>query len=164
MIRYAEKLQIVPIYAPQATTSADTETTHVKVKNAQWLSFLCYWGAVTSDSTDICNIKVYTSTAASTTNAVSQPFKYRLSSAVGDDSWGAITAATAAAGVNITGEDDNKMLLIDVDPASLYALDSDAEFAHLLIDGSAIITNPAFGACAILEPRYPQNANLMTTA
>lgn len=163
MSYFAEKLQIVPIYAPQATTSADAETAHVKIKNAQWLSFLCYWGDVTSDSTDICNIKVYTSTEASTTNAVSQPFKYRLSSAIGSDSWGAITATTAAAGVNITGEDDNKMLLIEVDPASLYALDPDAEYAHLLIDGSGLITNPAFGACAILEPRYPQNANLTSS-
>jgi hypothetical protein len=118
---------------------------------------------VTSDSTDTANIKVYTSTAATTTNAISQPFKYRLSSATGNDLWGTITAATAASGVSIDGTMDNKALLIDVDPASLFALDSDAEYAHLLIDGSGIITNPAFGAMFIGEPRYPRNLNITSS-
>ena len=163
MIRYAEKLQPVYLYLPQASTVADAETAHMKIKNAHWASFLCFWSSLTSDSTDIANIKVYSSTAASTTGAVSQPFKYRLSSALATDTWGAITSATAAAGVNIDGADDNKMLLIDVDPATILALDSDAEFLHLLIDGSLIITNPTFGVLGFLEPRYPQNANLSSS-
>ena len=77
--------------------------------------------------------------------------------------WGAITSATAASDLSITGVDDNKALLIDVDPASLYALDSDAEYAHLLIDGSGIVTNPAFGAVFIGEPRYPRNLNITSS-
>jgi hypothetical protein len=162
-IRYAEKLQIIPIMIPDATTVADDESAHVKIKNAQWISFLMNWASLTSDSTDTATVFVYTSTDASTTSAISQPFKYRLCEAVGGDTWGTITAATAAAGVSITGGDDNKALLIDVDPASLYALDSDAQYVHLLVNGSGMVTNPAFGAFCILEPRYPQNINLVTT-
>ena len=163
MIRYAEKLQVVPLLAPQASTTADIETAHMKIKNAQWISFLCVWSSLTSDSTDVVNVMVYTSTDASTTNAVAQPFKYRLSSAVATDSWGTITAATAASGYDITGTDDNKLLLIDVDPATLLSLDSDAIYAHLLIDGSGAVTNPMFGVIGFLEPRYPQNANLTSS-
>jgi hypothetical protein len=163
-IRYAEKIQIIPVMVPDATTSADDKSAYVKIQNAQWVSFLCYWSSLTSDSTDTASIMVYSSTAGSTTNAVAQPFKYRLCEAVGGDTWGTISSATAAAGVSITGVDDNKVLLIDVDPASLYALDTDATFIHLLVDGSGMRTNPAFGATCFLEPRYPQNANLGTTA
>jgi len=163
MIRYAEKLQPVYLYLPQASTVADLETAHMKIKNAHWASFLCFWSSLTSDSTDICNIKVYSSSDASTTNAVSQPFKYRLSSALATDSWGAITSATAAAGVSIDGADDNKMLLIDIDPSVIVKNDEDAEYVHLLIDGSLIITNPTFGVLGFLEPRYPQNANLTSS-
>ena len=163
MIRYAEKLQIIPVMIPDATTSADDDSAHVRVTNAQWISFLCYWAAMTSDATDVLTVKVYSTTAGDTTNAISQPFKYRLCSAIGSDTWGGLTSATAAAGVTITAVDDNKSLLIDVEPASMYALDPDAEFVHLLVD-SAMITNVAFGATCFLEPRYPQNANLVTTA
>lgn len=161
-IKYAEKLQIVPLRAPAATTSADTETAHVKIKHMEHLSFLCVWGAMTTDTAG-ANVKLYTSTAASTTNAVSQPFKYRLCQAVGGDTWGAITAATAAAGYTIPEASANALLLIDVEPASLYALDSDAEYAHLNIDGSGLATNPAFGVVFIGEPSYPRNDNLVTT-
>jgi len=162
-IRYAEKLQIIPILIPDATTSADDESAHVKIQNAHWISFLLNWSSMTSDSTDTAAVFVYTSTDASTTSAVAQPFKYRLCEAVGGDTWGAITDATAAAGASITATDDNKALLIDVHPPSLYALDPDAKFVHLLINGSGMVTNPAFGGFCFLEPRYPQNANLVTT-
>ena len=163
MIRYAEKLQIVPLFQPQASTVADLETAHMKIKNAQWISFMCIWSSLTSDSTDTVTVMVYTSTAASTTGAVAQPFKYRLSSAVGNDLWGAVTAGTAAAGMSITGTDDNKIMLIDVDPATLLALDSDAEYAHLLISGAGMVTNPMFGVVGFMEPRYPQNLNLTSS-
>jgi hypothetical protein len=134
----------------------------MKIKNAQWISFLCIWGDMTTDTSG-ANVKVYTSTAASTTSAVSQPFKYRLSSAITEDAWGAITAATAAAGVTIAQDGDDRLMLIDVDPATLLALDSDAEYCHLMVDGSGLATNPGFGVIGILEPRYPQNANLTSS-
>ena len=161
---FAEKLQIVPLRIPQATTTAEVTLPGVRLRNSQWLSFLCYWGALTSDSTDIGIVRVYSSTAAtSTAGETAIPFKYRLSSAVGGDQWGAITQAVAADGVTFTAEDDNKSLLIEVDPASIARLDSDAEYAYLKVDGSGLITNPVFGAHVIIQPRYPQNANLTST-
>jgi hypothetical protein len=163
-VRYAEKIQIVPIWAPQASTAADLETAHVKVKNAQWVSFLCGWGALTTDGGDGV-IKVYSSPLATTANAVSQSFSYRLSSAVGVDNWGDITTvdSTATAGAPIGDANENMFMLIDVDPASVVAADADAEYVHLLIDGSNLATNPSMSVVAFIEPRYPQNENLTSS-
>lgn len=161
MIRYAEKLQIVPVWAPQVSTVADSETTHIKLKNVQHLSFLVQYGAMATDTSDSGTILLYSSTAASTAGAVAQTFKYRLCEAVGGDTWGAITTATAA-GVTVANTDDNKALLIDVDPSEILKLDSNANFVHLLIDCS-LMTGVYLSAAAIIEPRYPQNDNLSTT-
>ena len=161
-VKYAEKIQIVPIYAPQATTAADLETAHVKLENVQWITFLCSWGALTTDGGD-GSIKVYSTTAASTANATEQGFSYRLSSAVGDDNWGAITSVDSTSSAPIGEANDNMSMLIDVDPASVVATDSDAQYIHLLMDGSNLGTNAAFGVHAFIEPRYPQNENLSST-
>lgn len=160
-IRYTEKLQVVPIWAPQVSTVADSETTHVKLENAQWISFLVQFGAMATDSSDTGSIKLYSTTAAATTtNAVAQTFKYRLSSAILTDAWGTITAGTAASGFAVAAAThDNMALIIDVDPAEVLTLDSDAEYLHLLIDCS-LMTGVYMSASAIIEPRYPQNANL----
>lgn len=161
-VKYAENIQIVPIWAPQASTAADLETAHVKLENVQWISFLCGWGALTTDSGD-GNIKVYSSTAASTVNATEQSFSYRLSSAVGGDDWGTITAVDSTGSAPIGAANDNMFLLIDVDPASIVATDTDAQYVHLLIDGSNLGTNAAMSVVAFIEPRYPQNENLTST-
>ena len=164
-IRYAENVHIIPIYAPQATTAADLETAHVNIENAQWITFLCGWGALTTDSGDGV-IKVYSTTAATTVNAASQSFQYRLSSAVADDNWGAITSvdSTATAGAPIGDTNENMFMVIDVDPSAVEAADAGAKYIHLLMDGSALATNPSFSAVAFIESRYPQNEHISTTA
>jgi hypothetical protein len=163
-VKYAEKLQIVPIYAPQVcTATTGIESASVKLENVQWLSFLVYWGAMTSDSTDTITVGVETSTAAgSTTNATAIAFKYRLSAVIGDDNQGTITDATSA-GVSVTAAQANMALLIDVDPASIPALDSDALYANVFVTPVNIVTNYALGITAFIEPRYPQNENLSSS-
>ena len=161
--RFTEKLQIVPVWAPQISTVADSETLHVALDKAHWVTFLVQYGALTTDTSDAGSIKLYSTTASNTTsNAIAQTFKYRLSSAAGTDAWGAITAGAAATGVVVAATDDNKALLIDVDPSEILALDSDAEWVHLLIDLS-LQTGSLVSAAAIVEPRYPQNANLTSS-
>ena len=162
-IRYAEKSQIVPLYAPAATTD-DVESALVKMKNVQHLSFLVMWGVLAAD-TDFFTLTVKSADTNSTGSGdVALPFKYRLASAVATDSWGAITDATAA-GVAVLGTQDGKGILIDVDPSIIPALDANAENVYLDIASNAEDTyaNAGFAIWAIIEPRYPQNANLSST-
>jgi hypothetical protein len=163
--KFAEKLQIVPLYYPQVSTATGgVESASVALKNVQWLTFMVYWGAMTSDSTDTMTIGVETSTAAgSTTSAVAIPFTYRLSAAVGDDNWGDATTC-AATGYSVNATQDGMTLLIDVDPASIPALDSDALYANVFITPVNLVTNYAIGVHALIEPRYPQCENRSTTA
>ena len=160
MIRFAEKLQPVLLRQPQASTT-EFVSQHVRMRAAQWVTFMAVWGTRTTDgTTNPFNFRVFASTAATTVSATAQPFKYRLSSALGTDSWGNITAATAA-GVNVDEGVINRLLIIDVDPASITK--ADANFVHLRVDGRGDGTNPAFGIVGFVEPRFPQNANLSTT-
>jgi hypothetical protein len=163
--KFAEKLQIVPLYAPVVcTATSGVESASVALKNVQWLTFMVYWGAMTSESSDTMTIGVETSTAAgSTTNATAITFTYRLSAGVGDDNWGDATTC-AATGVSITAAQDNMTLLIDVDPAGIPAEDSDALFANVFITPVSLVTNYAIGVHALIEPRYPKVENLSTTA
>ena len=167
MIRYAQKLQPIMLQEPVSTTTADTKTQHMRLKNAQWVSFMVYWGSRTTNaSTTRSTVLVYSSSAATTTSAVAQPFKYRLSSIKGDSTWGAITDATVA-GYSLEipttdGATNNQMLLIDIDPAVIRKNQSGANFVHLQLNPVQDGTN-VLGVFGFVEPRYPQNANLSTT-
>jgi hypothetical protein len=161
--RYTEKLQIVPVWAPQISTVADSETLHVGLENAHWVSFLVQFGAMATDSSDAGSIKLYSTTANNTTTgAIAQTFRYRLSSAAGTDAWGASTSGAAVTGFVVANTYDHMALLIDVDPSGILKLDSDAEFVHLLIECS-LMTGVYISAAALIEPRYPQNVNLSST-
>ena len=165
-IRFGEGLQVTLL--EPITTIADGRSEWVRLENLQWMTFFVYVGAIVA-STDSVNVYVYSTTSATsgTTNANDQsiPFKYRLSSALGVDSWGAITAVTTATGyVAIGGTDDNKLLQIEVDPGDIASRDSDAEFIYLEFDATVTSTDTIYlGAFGVFEPRYPQNAQITTT-
>lgn len=160
-VRFAEKHQIVPVYSPASCSDA-TKTAAVSLENAQWVTFLLQIGTLATDSDDLITLTVVTG-AAGTTGAADTaiPFKYRVAS-VGTDSWSAITDGTTA-GVRIEATTDNdKAYLIDVDPASIPALDADAAYVYLDLATSTLTSGYA-SACAFIEPRYPQNANLTSS-
>jgi len=159
-IRYAEGLKVLPILAPVAD-STSVATSYVDLNTAQWATFLVQFGAMTSDSTDTVTITVECSTeSGSNATELKVPFKYRLSSAVDTDSMGAITSAVAATGAAFTAVDDNKMAVIDVDPASLPSLTgyTDHRFLRLVLTKTAGLASNIIDAIAVLEPRYPGNA------
>lgn len=161
MARYAEKLHIVPLLAPAASTSAVVSYA-AALKNAHWLSFLVTWGAMTSDDQSM-TITLESSTAVGATTAATDtaiPFVYRLAGAAGtDDNWGDPTTC-AATGLVIAGTQDNMALLIDIDPAGMPALDSDAVAVRVHIAGASQTTNYAVGVVALIEDRYPQAEHL----
>ena len=65
-IRFAEKLKILPVLAPAATTDGGTD--FVDLEEVQWITFMIQLGTMTSDSTDTIAFTVECSTAQ-TTNA-----------------------------------------------------------------------------------------------
>jgi len=155
MARYAEKLHIVPLLAPAATTTA-VKSYAASLKNAHWLSFLVTWGAMTSDDNNmVITVDATTNVGATTTNDTAIPFVYRLSAAVGEDNWGDPTTC-AASGLSVVGTNDNMALMIEVDPASVQPLDSDATGVRVSITGVDNATNYAVGVVGLIEERYPQ--------
>lgn len=162
MIRFAENLKCLPILSPAATTAdAGRGSEYVDMRNVQWLSVHALFGAMTSDSTDTITVTVQCSTAASSNaTELNVPFSYRLSSAIATDDQGAITAATAAAGVVISATDDDKLLQIEVDPTSIPSLTNytNHRYVRVFFDPSdAIATAYSVGAVAYIEPRYKGN-------
>jgi len=164
MARYAEKLHIVPVFAP-ASSTATIRSYAVALDNSQWITFLINLGVMTSDSTDVATVTIVaTDTLGNSSDAqdVAIPFSYRLSAAVASDNWGDITAATAT-GMTFNATDDGKSIVIDVDPASIPALHSTAKGVQVLIDAAGLISNVATSITALIEDRYPQNEHLSST-
>jgi hypothetical protein len=159
--RYAQKLHIRQVLSPADITETATGTQFVNMENAHWITFAVAFGTITGDSVTVTvEVSTGTSTAAGDTVI---PAQYRLSGAVAADSWGAVTALTTA-GVIIGASDDDKLLLIDVDPATIPALDADATYIRCLITpGSTSVTALEVQANVMLEPRYPQLDNLTST-
>jgi hypothetical protein len=147
MIRFNESVHVVGGIAPLDITTTTTYSDVVNAGKAHWIQFLLSFGAITDD-TVVVTVEECTSAAAAGNTAAA--FSYRLSSAVGTDSLGAVTAATAS-GVTITASDDNKVLIVDVDPATLT---NGYPYVRLAVDpgGSA---SACVVSCVILaEPRY----------
>ena len=164
MARYAEKLHIVPVFAP-ASSTATIRSYAVALDNSQWITFLINLGVMTSDSTDVATVTIVaTDTLGNSSDAqdVAIPFSYRLSAAVASDNWGDITAATAS-GMTFNATDDGKSIIIDVDPASIPVLHSTAKGVQVLIDAAGLISNVATSITALIEDRYPQNEHLSST-
>ena len=165
MARYAEKLHIVPVYSP-VTSTATILSQAVALKNSQWVTFLINMGNMTSDSTDVATVTVVSTTAVGNSTGASDvalPFVYRLSGVTGtNEDWGDITAATAS-GMTFNATDDGKSIIIDVDPASIPALNPAAVAVRVAIDATGLITNLATAINAFVEDRYPQADHLSAT-
>ena len=158
-IRYAEGLKVLPLLAPQDIVATATASQYYDLNLSNWLTIVVPFGNVAStDSTGGVAVTVEASTAGSsnaTEGAIA--FQYRLSAAVATDSMGAITSATTA-GMVVTEADDNKVLIIDIDPSAV-AVTADRRFVRVVLTPTAEVTAPLVGGVlAIAEPRYPGNA------
>lgn len=155
-VKFAQGMQILPILAPADIVATATKTNIVDLKYANWATLVLNFGAITCDPPTI-TVKV--STGNSTTSAVAIAFQYRLSDNTASTSgWGAVTSATTT-GVALTGggTDNNKVLLIDVDPAAVAAEGTDYRYIHALVTPDANATATVVGALAFLEAKYPAN-------
>jgi hypothetical protein len=167
--RYGQIAQLVPLIEPKNITTSATYSAWVNAGGAHRVTFMVFFGSLTAASIDqAVTVTVKAASTAATTLAVAIAFRYRLSGAVGADTFGAVTAATAAAGVAITPTGGaapmgtNKILLIDVDPADIRngPVSLLGKYAAVLLtpDAGATATNVA--VLAELEPRYIQTTQV----
>ena len=157
---------IIPLKAPVDSAGTAFATPYVDLKNQLHVTFLAYFGVITSASADqsvLVTIEASTSTTSNATE-VAIPFKYRLSGATGANSWGAVTQATST-GVAVTTTDDGKALLIDIDSAAIEAAHGqrDARFVRMVVGIDAGGTVTLNAVTAITDPMYPQATHLSAT-
>lgn len=161
--RFAFGENIIPLKAPIDSAGTAYATPWVDLKNALHATFFYYAGVVTATSADqSVVITMEAATAAASGSEVAIAFKYRLSGATGANTWGSITSATST-GFAFTTTDDNKIALIDIDPAGLDGLLADARFVRMVVGIDAGGTVTLNSAWAVLDPRYPQLTQLSAT-
>ncbi|MHA1225271.1 MAG: hypothetical protein ACTSPV_00845 [Candidatus Hodarchaeales archaeon] len=147
-----EEIHVVPALAP-ADISSDTYTDVIGFKEYHNIQILVMFGAITGDTVTL-TVEECDDTTPSNSTAVA--FKYRKSSAVGTDSMGAVSSATTS-GITVSATDDNKVILVEVDPATLTR---GYPYIRVKLAPGGSISACFVGAVAILVPRYPQTSQL----
>ena len=152
-MKYGQEIHVVPAIAPVDITTTTTYTDVIGLKEYEWVEFLISFGAITGDTVamtvEVCD-------DASATNSTAIALMYRESSAVGTDSMGDVTAATTS-GVTVAATDDNKVFLVDVNPASLS---SGYPYVRVALDPGGSMSACLVSAVALLKPRYPQDTQI----
>ena len=163
-MKFAEELKTMTLLAPVAIGASVVQSAYVKVNQAHWASFIVPVGAFSS-SNDTCTVQLTVEcSTANTSNATETAiaFKYRLSAAVGADTWGTITATTSTTGVAIRSEtDENCTYLLEVNPSALPAALADGMYLRCVFtpgaSGAASDVVGVISVIGVLEPRYPGN-------
>lgn len=158
MFQFAEEFKLLPILAPQDITEVTTYTQYVDLKTQNWATFLVQFGNI-AGADSVVSVEASTAASSNATEAT-VPFRYRLSAAVATDTMGAITAATSDGVTIAAASDDNKLLVIEVDPAALPN-NPGADFRFLRVKvapASSSATNTVVGVTAVLATRYPGNS------
>ena len=156
-IDFAETMTVLPVLAPADIAATATNTAFVDLKNMHHLTFAVQFGNVAStDSTGGVVVTVQASTAASSGSEANVTFTYRLSSAVLTDTQGTITAATSS-GVQVGAADDNKLLLVDIDPSAVASEKTDGRWVRVTLTPTTEVTVTLVGAVAYGRNRYPGN-------
>jgi hypothetical protein len=148
---FSERAHVIPVLAPIDIIATDVTTDVVDAGEMTRGFFVVNFGVVTGDT---CTIFLYECDDIVPTNSTAIAFNYRLSSAVGTDVMGAITAATAAAGYVAPATVDGKCVVVEVDPAALSA-----GYPYVKL---GLVTGASMSACLVsatfvAEPRNAQN-------
>jgi hypothetical protein len=159
--RFAQGLKVQPVLSPVDTGATAQVSSFVDMDLAHWLTFVVSFGNMTSDDSDVVAILVRCSSedTSATTEPLAIPFWYRVTSATATDSTTDIVAGTSDGigtsddGINAANL-DNKILIIDVDPAVVGAYTGGQQrWVSLAIAPTGPITIDA--ALAVVETRYP---------
>lgn len=148
---------ILPLVAPVDTAATEKRTPFMDMRKALHTTVLVYFGVVTATSADQnITVTVTAATSAASTSETAIAFRYRLSGATGANTWGAVSSATSSGLSLDTTTSDNKMLLIDIDPAALPAVGADNYFVSVVVTPDAGGTVTLLAALAISDPQYSQ--------
>lgn len=150
-----QNVQVVPLLASVATTTP-LASAFVNISNAQEVTF--YVLAITDTTT---TVTVECCTTNSTSGGATEDqigFKYRLSAALGTDTWGAVTAGTTA-GAALTGTGGGTYaMIIDLDPTEVAkTLGEDYKYARVSIAAGSNYSAVTRTVSAFLKPRYGQH-------
>jgi len=163
-LNMAEEIQVVPVLTVADIVATATPTRYINLSKVGMgqLEFEINFGAIAStDSTGevVVTIEANDVNDTSTTdnNEGTITFNYRLSSAVGTDSMGALTAG-AAAGAGVINTADNTTLLVYVDPAVAAK-----KYVRAVITPTAEITSTLVNAVARFIPRKAQASALSSS-
>jgi hypothetical protein len=159
-LNMAEEIQVVPVLTPAdiVATAAVTKYVNLSKVGMGQLEFEINFGAVAStDSTGEVVVTIEANdvndTSTSDNNEGAIAFKYRLSGAIGTDTMGAMTDAEAA-GTAVNNTNDNKTLLVYVDPAVAAK-----KYVRAVITPTAEISSTLVGAVARFIPRKAQSVH-----
>ena len=153
---------IVPLLAPVDIASNVTISPWMDLLGAQKAAFLVSFGAVTSASaTDEFVITVASATVETGTQTAID-FRYRISAAVGTNTWGAVTTVAAATGLGIGSDDSDDMtVFIEIDPD---ALGSTGRYVHVVLTDNDDMTACLVGIIGFCESRYKQTTMVSASA
>ena len=155
---------MVMLLAPQDITNAETVSSYMDLKYAHQAAFLVVFGAITSATAADSILVTVEAASVETGTEVAVDFNYRISGALGTNTWGAVTAATSA-GFSILNAVDNVMVWIELDPGILVADSAivDARYARVNLSSPADMTACLVAVIGITEPRYVQTTHLSAT-
>lgn len=155
---------VVGMLQPVTAVSATFSTAWVHMDTGHEIAFLAQFGAVTGTSAiDALTITVEASTTNDSTTATAVAFKYRLSSAVTANTWGAITDAASTGYAPVVGTITGKNLLISIDPAQVQATVDSAQWVKMEVVCSASVTAYSCAVVALVNPRYKQTTMVSAT-
>jgi hypothetical protein len=144
-----QAIHLVPALAPADITTTTTYTDVMGLKEAHEIEIDVLFGAITGDAVTL-TVEECDDTTPSNSSAIA--FNYQMSSAMGTDNLGAVTAATTS-GITVAASDDNKVVRVFVDPS---VLSSGYPYVRVKLDPGASMTACVVGAVALLRDRYPQ--------
>ena len=163
MSRYVEDVNVVPLLAPQDIAATLTNLPFIALKTIVDGTLYIAFGNIAAASADqAVTVTLQAATAAASGSEAAIAFDYRLSGAVGANSWGAKTAATSS-GVSIGTTDDNKVLAIQLDPAAIQAAKADATHVRAVITPDAGGSATLVSAWAAFIPSYRMNSMVSAT-
>lgn len=152
---------IIPLLAPVDITNSATIAGYLDLKGANRAAFLVVFGNIHSGSasdTEVVTVEGATDPAGT---GVAIAFNYRLSGAVGTNTWSAITAATTA-GASVGISDDGKLMWIEIDPGTMAA--SDYRYAVVKLTATDDMANCVVGVLGMTEPKYKMTTFVSSTA
>ena len=163
--KYGMYENIVPLLAPVDIAANATATPMVDLKTAHDVTFLVSFGVLTSASASVTagpTVTVMCSSGSATTGGTAIDFNYRLSAAVGTNTWGAVTSCASTGYVADIGG-DGKALLIQVDPAAVQADHDLARYVWVKLTPDAEDTVTLCGVIAFVSPIYKATTMITTS-